>query len=451
MLVLKKYISNPLSINNLQSNVKSVLLDMNYSFPLDDAKREYLKVVGIDLPDFKPQSPYERRFMFDLNYVYGSSADVSWSNFIKLSNNIDYCIVKIIEDDQESEKKTKNKKYNIVLTIVALQYDENEVSNILNAFKKNINSLTEWRIENSKNEKFVELSQNYSSPNFSQEDYNLAQIFNDTRILNLLMTIKSSGSLLRRDFIIKNDKIEDIQEKLEFLKNQNLIKSEYVVLCKKTSEQINKAPMKESIDKMGELGISCSKCNRLITEESIEELITTTDKSNTMLDGSLWMTINLVNSLLSFGVPLEDILVNIEEGPEEIDAVVSIGESLLLFELKDSQFSLGHAYPFQSRLVVYNADTGIIWATKGVAPEVKEHFNKVKPDAEICYIESIEELSPQLGRIIDAIRWDLAETEMKPLLSSSMIISNIAGGIVNDLKKNSELEDRVERRKLMNV
>lgn len=221
---------------------------------------------------------------------------------------------------------------------------------------------------------------------------------------------------------------------LSNMSSLGLVDSEYVVLCKKTSEQINRAPTTDSIMAMGEHGIKCSRCNKLITDEHIEEFLTTTDIGNRMVDSSHWMTPNLVESLRSFGIEARNILVNVCEGPEEIDAMVSLGGKLILFELKDSQFSLGHAYAFQSRLGLYEADVGVIWATGGVAPEVKEHFSRVKPDAEIRYIENAEDLVPKLSGIIGDVRWQFAEKELRSLLPSGIITVNIPRAIIGDLK-----------------
>ncbi|WP_025025587.1 hypothetical protein [Caldalkalibacillus mannanilyticus] len=441
MITLKSYESNILKVENLRDLLTDTIKKMGYNFPMEEAKSEYQKTLGINCIDFKPE--FGRRFFYEMNYLYGSSKGIMWSTFFKLSNEKDYCLITLIEDDETENKRSKTKRHKISLGFMSVDYNIDEIQKILDFLVENIRELDTWSVVQKKNEKFIELSQNYSSPVFSEEEYVFAKYFNDSLLSSIILTIKSSGSLLKRDLINKFEKIEDINKYLDSLKEQNLIRPEYVVLCKKTNEQITKSSKKESIDLMGEHDIRCSRCDRLITEETIEELLITTKISNNMIDGSRWMTINLVDALVALGVPLEDILVNIAEGPEEIDAIVSIGENLLLFELKDSQFSLGHAYPFQSRLVVYNAGIGVIWASRGVAPEVKEHFNRVKPEADICYIESLDEILPSLGKLIEGLRWKLATNELKSLISSGMVMFDLAAGIVEDLKvSNSALDGK---------
>jgi hypothetical protein len=53
----------------------------------------------------------------------------------------------------------------------------------------------------------------------------------------------------------------------------------------------------------------------------------------------------------------------------------------MMYELKDNEFSMGHAYPFGGRIGLYKPDIALIVSTKGVAPEVKEYFNRVKPNS----------------------------------------------------------------------
>jgi hypothetical protein len=361
--------------------------------------------------------------------------EINWCTFFKLNTGKGYCVVKLVDNETDNDsKRVKAKKQRLIVTFIHDSKVNEEVEAILNVIK-DISGLDELLEDNKKNKVFNDLCQKYTSPAFTEKEIDIAKQLKEIDLLNILTIIKSSGGLLRREATNKLDKSQDVNMLIEKLIKLDLVKSEYVVLCKKTSEQINKAPLKESINLMGEHGIRCSRCNRLITEETIEEYLCSTDIANNMIDSSHWMTINLVDSLLKMGVPVENILVNISEGPEEIDAIVSFEENLLLFELKDSQFSIGHAYAFQSRIGIYEADIGIIWATKGVAPEVKEHFNRVKPDASINYIESIEELIPDLSEIIQDLHWQIASKQLKPLLSQSMILNNIPDGIIEDLKK----------------
>lgn len=355
--------------------------------------------------------------------------------FIRLKNTNSFCVIKLNDNSEKSEEKDKQvTQTSIKLTFLSLTSIDEEIEKLLMNIKDCISGINEWE-DGLSNNTIKKLAKDFELPNFGQRDYSLAQHFADSSILETLITIKSVGGLLRSDVVNKLN-IENPNEILTKLQKLKLIRSEYIILCKKTSEYVNKAPNKESIEAVAKHGIRCSRCNRLLTEENLEEYLTTTEEANQMIDGSHWMTVNLVKALFDLDVPKGSVLVNVHEGYEEIDALVGLGKSLLLFELKDSQFSIGHAYAFQSRLSLYGADIGIIWATDGVAPEVIEHFNRLELDAKIHYIESVDSLVPSLSKILDELRWEIAENELKPLLRQGSIVINVPQGIIQFLKKN---------------
>ena len=94
---------------------------------------------------------------------------------------------------------------------------------------------------------------------------------------------------------------------------------------------------------------------------------------------------------------------------------------------------MGHAYPFQSRLGLYMPSKGIIWAIGGIAPEVKEHYNRVKPDAELFYIENVDNLNQGIQKLIQDINWEVTESLVNPLYGVSYFSFDIPGGILKDL------------------
>ena len=79
-----------------------------------------------------------------------------------------------------------------------------------------------------------------------------------------------------------------------------------------------------------------------------------------------------------------------------------------MFELKDSTFSMGHAYAFSSRIAIYKPDYAVIVATKGVAPEVKSYFEVTEPSANLVYADQIGTLHSVLRRTMDELSYHLA-------------------------------------------
>ena len=78
-----------------------------------------------------------------------------------------------------------------------------------------------------------------------------------------------------------------------------------------------------------------------------------------------------------------------------------------MFELKDSEFGLGHAYPFNGRIGLFQPDRALIVSTQGISSEVKDYFKKVKLSVEIIFIENLDELQEKLEKVIDEIQSEL--------------------------------------------
>ncbi|MGG0334777.1 hypothetical protein [Priestia aryabhattai] len=420
-----------------KSLIISRLKELGYETPLEeinDLIRNKLEL-NLEFNRGDRASTHMREYEY-LRRNYILNTNCIWTTYVKLKDNNGFCIVSMEREEEKRQKETFGK-----LVISSITVSENvteELEFIQDGFSEKIKGIEAWVETNKVSERFAELSENYTLPIFEEEDYSIAKKFANKNINQTIQAVKASGGMLRREVNVKTEKYGCTDELLEQLIDLKLIKSEYVILCRKSSEQINRVPSKESIGVLKEHNIKC-RCGKLISDELIEEILTTTDKANYMVDGSHWMTIALVEAFLTLGVPKENILVNIYDGPEEIDAIVSYRGKLLLFELKDSQFSMGHAYAFQSRLGLYTPTKGIIWAAGGVAPEVKEHYNRAKSDAELYYIEKVEHLYEGLNALIQDINWEFVESILQPLHGASTFSFNIAGGILKELQGNLTL------------
>ncbi|OOE12501.1 hypothetical protein [Fictibacillus arsenicus] len=413
-----------------KNTIINILKDFGYEFPLDNIKGVVEESLGLLKTPFDYQDERTKEIQYLLRRSFANSGPYNWTTFFKLLNNYGYCIISLHRDISTERKPT----FKIILNILTNGPLGDELDFLKEKITIATNNIEQWEQSQFINNKYAELSEDYTLPNFVEDDFNIAKIFKDKNINQIIQTIKSSGGMLRRDANSKLNKYGCTDELLEQLSELNLIHSEYVILCKKSSEQINRVPSKDSIVVLEQHGIRC-RCGKLVSDELIEEILTSTEKSNTMIDGSHWMTVNLVEALLNIGLPRENILVNINDGPEEIDAIVTYKGKILLFELKDSQFSMGHAYAFQSRVGLYQPTKGVIWAVGGVAPEVKEYFKRANPDADLHYIENVEDIEEGIKDIIDDINWKIADNVLAPLFAEGFIALNLPKSILYELKE----------------
>jgi hypothetical protein len=65
---------------------------------------------------------------------------------------------------------------------------------------------------------------------------------------------------------------------------------------------------------------------------------------------------------------------------------------------------MGHAYSFGARLAINKPEYAIIVATKGVASDVRRHFERIQPEANILYIEALDDLQAAVASVLTEIR-----------------------------------------------
>jgi hypothetical protein len=267
----------------------------------------------------------------------------------------------------------------------------------------------EWSPYQPASAQFAELAEDEKTrflpaADLAEGDIELAQHLEDARMRDLALIVKRSGGILANDLVRKaTTEADDTRRVTELLSKVGLLSEEYVIICRRTSNQINRVGSREAIDAMAELNVMCS-CGRPITEERVEELIVPTPELKRMLDQSFWMTAGLLRALKQAGVSEDHILLNLLDGAQEIDAFVDLDGSLLMFELKDSEFSMGHAYPFGGRIGLYKPDIAIIVSTSGIAREVVEYFNRVEPVADLVYVPELGELDRKLADVVNEVR-----------------------------------------------
>ncbi|PET56974.1 hypothetical protein [Bacillus cereus] len=425
--------------------LKKTLFEEGYNLILDKAKDSYLESLGLeDLP--LESETLRSSAMSELLYLKRMDRSTySWCDYSKLKSFPGYVIINLINIYEKSMRyvisefdSAPSMSYRIELKFI-LPLGENEEATEINDLLAHLTSIVEevngFEIEKKTNDKFQELVKKYEYANFNENDYIIAKEFYNKDFSSLLQRIRAAGGMFRKDINMKFQSIKNIDALIEKMIELNLLELEYVVLCKSSSQKINVMPNKEVFQFMGEKGVRCSHCNNLISDELLEEWFSVTELGNQMLNGSHWMTIILVDTLRKFHINDENILVNIQEGPEEIDAFVNFDGELLQFELKDKQFSMGHAYIFQSRLVSYSPSKGIIWSTDGVAPEVREHFDKVDAETDIYYIENMKDLESGLESILTGVRNDTIQTNLSSLIEETALFINIPKGIINNIEK----------------
>jgi hypothetical protein len=245
----------------------------------------------------------------------------------------------------------------------------------------------------------------------SGEELEACKLLADRPTRALAVAIKSGGGLLVSDIprqVAEADRpfVNDMQASLQ---KAGIVDSEIVVICRKTSAQVARLPNEASLPRLEAEGLKCA-CGRPITSERTEKAVAITDLGRRLLDGSAWLSIMVMDVLKTLDVGQDQILLDQQLGPDEMDCLASIGEELILMELKAKEFSLGNAYSFGAKIAIYEPDQAIIVTTEAVANDAKEHFLRARLAG-----DSDEETSA-FQRWRDTVRRLGSPPRMRPLM-----------------------------------
>jgi hypothetical protein len=397
------------------------LMDKGYNPLIAKAKQQFLNTFdeSIQIKDVvdsiekeyssKSQSSIRRRVIYGRSYTEETMQPIAGEIFFSSDGNgLLYVLLSEFSQRRLMESESGQIEVGYIgdeEKVVCLDHFIDLISEVLSSQSQAL----EWSQYKPPNPPFLELSGNketefVSADTISDEEIQLAVKLDDQTTREIAVIVRRSGGILEADLSRKDvAKPIEIKKNIEKLVQAQLLGREYVVICRKTSNQINRVKSTDAIKKMTEAGVLCS-CGTPISEERIEELITPTNLLQKMLDQSYWTTVRLVDTLRNLGISNDQILLNLHEGAEEIDAFVDVDGTLCMFELKDNEFSMGHAYPFGGRIGLYKPDYAIIVSTKDISSDVKDYFKRVKPKSEIVYISKLKHLSSSMSQVISQVR-----------------------------------------------
>lgn len=276
-----------------------------------------------------------------------------------------------------------------------------------------------------------------------------AEVLRDRSARTLATAIKSSGGgLLVTDLerqLPSGDK-QEVGTARRSIEDAGIVSSETVIICRRTQQQVVRVTDPGAVADMANRGVKCG-CGRPFADERQEEALTITEIGRTLLDKSRWMSVLLLQELLTLGVSLERVLLEYTAGGDEVDCITDVSGEVLLFELKDKEFSLGQAYPFGAKMGLIRPRQPIIVTTEHVGGDAKDHFARAQqaggprsrlyrdPDDvdPVEYIEGLENLSRDLKRIIskvhrrDALR-HLADLMPLAALEAGQVVDAVGVG-----------------------
>ncbi|MFG2477348.1 hypothetical protein [Streptomyces fagopyri] len=267
------------------------------------------------------------------------------------------------------------------------------------------------------------------------EEGGAAEVLSEKSLRMLAIAIKSSKGLLLGDAPkqippAERGRIDDLVDKLIV---SGLIQTEIVIICAKTSAQINLIPSVDTFEHLDKAGVRCS-CGRLLSAEKQEKALTITEFGRAMLDGNRWMSILVLRYLIKLGIPAANIRMEQIYSGEEVDCIAEIHGRIVLFELKDKEFNRGNAYSFGAKIGIFQPDVSVVITTERVGADARDHFmarsagsvrvrRPYRDSAEAESVTFIEGL-PNLESGLDAVVTEVAKAALAPKFRSALSFSN---------------------------
>lgn len=254
-----------------------------------------------------------------------------------------------------------------------------------------------------------------------------ARILSDPAARRTALAIASSGGLMVRDLprhlqAEERDRAEEIELSLQ---EGDLVSSDLMIVCSKTGEQVLRAPDQEALDQAAAAGVRCA-CGATVEKERTEEALSLTGLGRHLLDGSWWMTVLLMEELGRLGIGRNAMLVEQIADGDEVDCFADVSGALVIFELKDKEFSLGNAYSFGSKFAIHKPAYAVVVTTANVGNDAKEHFKKAfsagddrlsrEAETRIEYVEGLDQLQGGLDEIVGSIFGGDAEMLLREIL-----------------------------------
>lgn len=189
----------------------------------------------------------------------------------------------------------------------------------------------------------------------------------------------------------------EIQPLLQAGVDVGVVVKQHNVTCLSCSATLARVVDLDALAQMQRSRVACPECQTAVSAESFADCYLINEPFGQLLDGSRWMELALRSRLDAY---LGDarVLTGVRDGPNELDLVANIDGSILLAELKDSRFSIGHAYSFVGKCSQYRPDISMIVATEGIDGDVKEYIGNT--DIETTYVENLGELDFEIENVL---------------------------------------------------
>ncbi len=285
------------------------------------------------------------------------------------------------------------------------------------------------------NKTFDPLKKKYAEQSFSTEvESDIIALLRDSTLRSIVIRTKQGrGATIENIAKLVGQTAPEIEAHVLEAEQHGILVPKCDVKCESCGKAIARVSSKDSVNRLAEEGTHCPRCNLPISSDGCETVYVVSADIAELLDGSKWMSVDLKNELTKLGFLDGNVLLEIQDGPNELDVVANIEGTLVLMECKDSQFSIGHAYSFVGKCTKYRPELAFVIVTGGIGPEVRDYLEATQIG--IHYVEDLDDLHGILERVFGELhaRSLLGHVTSMPL--NAMLMKTLAKALDFSLEK----------------
>jgi hypothetical protein len=180
-------------------------------------------------------------------------------------------------------------------------------------------------------------------------------------------------------------KLGPIVDKLE---KMGLLTKDFVVICSKTGQPILKVSSRSAIEESSTEANKCFICGNPLSKETIDEIVYCSDFGKKLVENSYWFPIRLLSSLEQFGIPNDQVYVQVSES-DLINLFMILNEQSYLFVLCNRKLTIDDAYYINAYVSAYSVNHTLIICTEKPTAIMKKHIENNNKDTAITFIDSL--------------------------------------------------------------
>ncbi|MCR5662046.1 MAG: hypothetical protein K6G50_07955 [bacterium] len=220
-----------------------------------------------------------------------------------------------------------------------------------------------------------------------------ARTIMDKQSRKLLAKIQEVGSIFLNK--LETEDREDTASRIHKLEELELLNLDYAVLCRRTGQQILRAPDRATIDSLSQKDFKCFICGSQIPNEIIEETLTCTDLCEDLLKNQKWFVVLIRGILADMGIPTESVLIyNNEKSP--IQLFLSLNGQRYMLVLCTEALTLDQAYLLGAHISAYSLDHAVIISTEKTTTLMRHHLIKSNESVSFHFIDDLDSLESQI-------------------------------------------------------